>query len=65
MFYKVLDPQMSVVEVGNFAGAAQNIASTTLRSVVGDIPLDDVLAKRDEINELLRASSTRSPSAGA
>ena len=40
--------------MGNFAGAAQNIAATTLRSVVGDISLDDVLAKRDEINEILR-----------
>lgn len=54
-FYKVLDPAMSVVQVGNFAGAAQALASTTLRAVIGDIPLDDVLAKRDEINQLLRA----------
>ena len=54
MFYKVMDAQTSVVQVGNFAGAAQNIASTTLRAVIGDIPLDDVLAKRDEINALLR-----------
>ncbi|MDH4111082.1 MAG: SPFH domain-containing protein [Actinomycetota bacterium] len=55
MFYKVLDPTDSVVQVGNFAGAALNIAATTLRAVVGDIPLDDVLAKRDEINQILRA----------
>ncbi|MBV8692886.1 MAG: SPFH/Band 7/PHB domain protein [Actinobacteria bacterium] len=55
IFYKVVDPALSVLEVGNFAGAAQNIAATTLRSVVGDIPLDDVLAKRDEINQVLRA----------
>jgi regulator of protease activity HflC (stomatin/prohibitin superfamily) len=41
--------------VGNFAGAAQALASTTLRAVIGDIPLDDVLAKRDEINQILRA----------
>ncbi|HET9250022.1 MAG TPA: SPFH domain-containing protein [Actinomycetota bacterium] len=54
-FYKVIDPAMSVVQVGNFAGAAQALASTTLRAVVGDIPLDDVLAKRDEINNILRA----------
>jgi len=54
-FYKVVDPQMSVVQVANFAGAAQALASTTLRAVIGDIPLDDVLAKRDEINQLLRA----------
>jgi regulator of protease activity HflC (stomatin/prohibitin superfamily) len=54
-FYKIVDPGMSVIQVGNFAGAAQNIAATTLRAVIGDIPLDDVLAKRDEINQLLRA----------
>ena len=54
-FYKVVDPAMSVVQVGNFAGAAQALASTTLRAVIGDIPLDDVLAKRDEINQILRA----------
>jgi Membrane protease subunits, stomatin/prohibitin homologs len=33
VFNKVMDPQMSVVTVGNFAGAAQNIAATTLRSL--------------------------------
>jgi regulator of protease activity HflC (stomatin/prohibitin superfamily) len=42
------------VQVSNFAGAATNIAATTLRAVVGDISLDDVLAKRDEINTMLR-----------
>jgi len=54
-FYKVLDPVMSVVAIQDFAGAALNIAATTLRSVVGDISLDDVLAKREEINQILRA----------
>jgi regulator of protease activity HflC (stomatin/prohibitin superfamily) len=54
-FYKVFEPIASVVQVQNFEGAAQNIAATTLRAVVGDIPLDDVLAKRDEINHILRA----------
>jgi regulator of protease activity HflC (stomatin/prohibitin superfamily) len=54
IFYKVVDAQMSVLSVGNFAGAAQNIAATTLRSVVGDMALDDVLAKRAEMNEVMR-----------
>jgi regulator of protease activity HflC (stomatin/prohibitin superfamily) len=54
VFNKVMDPQMSVLTVGNFAGAAQNIAATTLRSVVGDMSLDDVLAKREQMNEVLR-----------
>ena len=54
IFYKVLDPVLSVLQVGNFAGAAQNVAATTLRAVVGDLTLDDVLAKRDQINQVLR-----------
>src|SRR4249919_567 len=54
VFNKVMDPQTSVLTVGNFAGAAQNIAATTLRSVVGDMSLDDVLAKREQMNEILR-----------
>jgi regulator of protease activity HflC (stomatin/prohibitin superfamily) len=54
VFYRVIDAVMSIIEVGNFAGAAQNIASTTLRSVVGDMALDDVLAKREQMNEILR-----------
>jgi regulator of protease activity HflC (stomatin/prohibitin superfamily) len=55
IFYKVLDPAMSVLQVQNFAGAAQNIAATTLRSVVGDMSLDDVLSKREQMNEVLRS----------
>jgi regulator of protease activity HflC (stomatin/prohibitin superfamily) len=44
-----------VLAVQNFAGAAQNIAATTLRSVVGDMTLDDVLSKREQMNEWLRS----------
>jgi regulator of protease activity HflC (stomatin/prohibitin superfamily) len=54
IFYKVVDPSMSVLRVGHFAAAAQNVAATTLRSVVGDMPLDDVLSKREEMNASLR-----------
>jgi regulator of protease activity HflC (stomatin/prohibitin superfamily) len=54
IFYKVVDASMSVLQVQNFAGAAQNIAATTLRSVVGDMTLDNVLSKREEMNEVLR-----------
>jgi regulator of protease activity HflC (stomatin/prohibitin superfamily) len=54
IFYKVVDAAMSVLKVQNFAAAAQNVAATTLRSVVGDMPLDDVLSKREEMNASLR-----------
>jgi regulator of protease activity HflC (stomatin/prohibitin superfamily) len=40
--------------VTSFSGASQALAATTLRAVIGDIPLDDVLAKREEINNILR-----------
>jgi regulator of protease activity HflC (stomatin/prohibitin superfamily) len=55
IYWKVIDPGLSVLKVRDFAGAAQGIATTTLRAVIGDIPLDDVLSKREQINQLLRA----------
>ena len=53
-FYKIVDPTQSIVQVGNFELAAQGIATTTLRSVIGGIPLDDVLSQREHINTILR-----------
>ncbi len=52
-YYKVLDPAESVLQVGNFEVAAQGMATTTLRAVIGGIPLDDVLSQREHINTLL------------
>lgn len=54
IYWKVVDPLSSVIQVSNFAGASQGIATTTLRAVIGDIMLDDVLAKREQINQVLR-----------
>ena len=54
VFHRVVEAVDSVVKVQNFAGAAENIAATTLRSVVGDMSLDDVLSKREEMNAVLR-----------
>jgi regulator of protease activity HflC (stomatin/prohibitin superfamily) len=54
VFHRILDPVDSVVKVQNFAGAAENIAATTLRSVVGDMALDDVLSKREQMNAMLQ-----------
>ncbi len=54
IYFKVIDPAKSVLEVSDFRGAAIGIATTTLRAVVGDIELDDVLAKREYINQILR-----------
>jgi regulator of protease activity HflC (stomatin/prohibitin superfamily) len=54
IYWKIVDPLMSIVNVANFAGALQGVAATSLRSVIGDIPLDDVLSQRERINETLR-----------
>ncbi|HYM52441.1 MAG TPA: SPFH domain-containing protein [Candidatus Dormibacteraeota bacterium] len=54
VYSKVFDPEQSVTAVTSFSGASQALAATTLRAVIGDIPLDDVLAKREEINNILR-----------
>jgi len=53
-YYKVLDPVLSVVGVGNFELSAQGMATTTLRAVIGGIPLDEVLSQREHINTTLR-----------
>lgn len=53
-YYKVLDPAQSVLQVSNFEAAAQYMATTTLRAVIGGILLDDVLSQREHINQTLR-----------
>jgi regulator of protease activity HflC (stomatin/prohibitin superfamily) len=55
IYFKVFEPDQTVIQVTDFAGAARGIAMTTLRAVVGDISLDDVLAQREKINQVLRA----------
>lgn len=54
VYYRVIDPKRAVLQVENVVSAAVNIATTTLRAVIGDISLDDVLAKREQINDTLR-----------
>ncbi|HSD85034.1 MAG TPA: SPFH domain-containing protein, partial [Anaerolineae bacterium] len=54
IYWQVVDAVKSVLEVNNFRQAALGIATTTLRAVIGDIALDDVLAQREHINQVLR-----------
>jgi len=54
VYYRVVNPKLSVLEVENVVAASLNVAATTLRAVIGDIELDDVLAKREQINDVLR-----------
>src|SRR6187549_3004417 len=55
IYWRISEPLKSVVNVANFPGALQGVATTTLRAVIGDILLDEVLSRRDQINEVLRA----------
>ena len=54
IYWRISDPLKSVINVANFAGALQGVATTTLRAVIGDILLDEVLSRREQINEVLR-----------
>ncbi|MEM1803398.1 MAG: SPFH domain-containing protein [Desulfurococcaceae archaeon] len=55
IYMKIFDPQLAVTSVQNYIAAATGIAVTTLRAIIGDMVLDDVLAKREYINSVLRA----------
>jgi regulator of protease activity HflC (stomatin/prohibitin superfamily) len=54
VYFRVVDPQAAVVKVENFWKATSLIAQTTLRSVLGQSPLDDLLSQRDVINQKLQ-----------
>ena len=54
IYFRVLDPVKAVIEVTDYIFATSQIAQTTLRSVLGQAELDDLLSRRDEINQKLR-----------
>jgi regulator of protease activity HflC (stomatin/prohibitin superfamily) len=54
VFWRIVDPLTSVLAPQRLGDMILGVASTTLRAVIGDIPLDEVLSKREQINELLR-----------
>src|SRR6058998_162382 len=54
VYFRVVDPNEAVVKVENFWKATSLIAQTTLRSVLGQSPLDDLLSQRDIINQKLQ-----------
>lgn len=53
-YFRVLDPVKAVIEIQNFHYGTAQIAQTTLRSVIGQVDLDDILTNRDEINAELQ-----------
>ncbi len=54
VYFRVIDPERAVVAVEDYLFATSQLSQTTLRSVVGQVELDDLLAKRDKINKDLQ-----------
>ena len=54
IFFRVIDPRQAVVQVEDYLYATSQIAQTTLRSVLGQVELDDLLASRDQVNQQLQ-----------
>lgn len=55
LYFRVIDPRLAVVEVSNFLYATSQLAQTTLRSVLGEVELDELLSQREKLNLRLQA----------
>src|ERR1700740_1624212 len=55
IYFRVVDPRLAVVEVSNFLYATSQLAQTTLRSVLGEVELDELLSQRENLNTRLQA----------
>ena len=55
IYFRVIDPRLAVVEVSNFLYATSQLAQTTLRSVLGEVDLDELLSQRDKLNVRLQS----------
>ena len=54
VYFRVMDPVKAVIEVENYLYATSQLAQTTLRSVLGEVELDDLLAEREKLNQRLQ-----------
>jgi regulator of protease activity HflC (stomatin/prohibitin superfamily) len=54
LYFRVIDPQKAIVEIEDYLYATSQIAQTTLRSVLGQSEMDELLASRDKLNQLLQ-----------
>lgn len=55
IYFRVLEPKLAVIEVSNFLYATSQLAQTTLRSVLGEVELDELLSQREKLNVRLQA----------
>ena len=65
MYFRVIDPRLAVVEVSNFLYATSQLAQTTLRSVLGEVELDELLSQREKLNLRLQSILDSTPRHGA
>ena len=54
VYFRVVDPSRAIVEVENYLYATSQLAQTTLRSVLGEVGLDDLLSRREKLNQRLQ-----------
>jgi regulator of protease activity HflC (stomatin/prohibitin superfamily) len=55
VYFRVLEPRLAIVEVANFLYATSQLSQTTLRSVLGEVELDELLSQRDKLNARLQS----------
>jgi regulator of protease activity HflC (stomatin/prohibitin superfamily) len=55
VYFRVIDPRLAIVEVSNFLYATSQLAQTTLRSVLGEVELDELLSQREKLNVRLQS----------
>jgi regulator of protease activity HflC (stomatin/prohibitin superfamily) len=55
VYFRVIEPRLAVIEVSNFLYATSQLAQTTLRSVLGEVALDDLLSEREKLNVRLQS----------
>ena len=55
VYFRVMNPIKAIVEVDNYQYATNQLSQTTLRSVLGEVPLDDLLSRREALNERLQS----------
>jgi regulator of protease activity HflC (stomatin/prohibitin superfamily) len=55
VYFRVLEPRLAVIEVSNFLYATSQLAQTTLRSVLGEVALDELLSEREKLNVRLQS----------
>ncbi len=65
VYFRVMDPRRAIVEVESYHYATSQLAQTTLRSVLGQVELDDLLSQREKLNSTCSRSSISTPIRGA